>query len=98
MGQSGYPSAGNLGLCVAALLLFVSEPASGGDPIEPSEVEAIAESSRSLNEQIDAPSRPPTPVPPWSGDFWKRSQLTGDWFGSRNKLAENGFSFFVLVS
>ena len=94
MGQSGYPSAGNLGLCVAALLLFLSEPASGGDPIEPSEVEAIAESSRSLNEQIDTPSPPPTPVPPWSGDFWKRSQLTGDWFGSRNKLAENGFSFF----
>jgi len=94
MGQSGYPSAGNLGLCVAALLLFLSELASGGDPIEPSGVEAIAECSRSLNERIDAPSPPQTPAPPWSGDFWKRSQLTGDWFGSRNKLAENGFSFF----
>ena len=94
MGQSGYRGAGNLGLCGAVLLLFLSGLASGADPIESPGDEAIAVSTPSLTEQIDAPSPPQTPAPPWSGDFWKRSQLTGDWFGSRNKLAENGFSFF----
>ena len=94
MGQSGDRGAGNLRLCVAALLLFLSGLASGADPIESSGVEAIAGSTPSLNEQIDAPAPPQTPAPPWSGDFWTRSQLTGDWFGSRNKLAENGFTFF----
>jgi hypothetical protein len=69
MGQSGDRSAGNLGLCGAALLLFLSGLASGSDPIEPSGVEAIAGSNRSLNEQIDAPAPPQTPAPHWSGDF-----------------------------
>jgi hypothetical protein len=94
MGQSGDRGAGNLRLCGAALLLFLSGLASGGDPIESPGDEAIAVSTPSLPEQIDVPAPPPSPAPPWSGDFWKRSQLTGDWLGSQTKLAENGFSFF----
>ena len=73
-----------------ALLLFLSGLASGADPFESPGDETIAISTPILPEQIDVPSRPQTPAPPWSGDFWKRSQLTGDWFGSRDKLAENG--------
>jgi porin len=91
--QPGDCGAGTLRLCVAALL-FLSGLASGADPIESAGVEALQESTRSLDEQIDAPAPPQIPALPWSGDFWKRSQLTGDWFGSRDKLAENGFSFF----
>jgi porin len=34
------------------------------------------------------------PAPPWSGDLWTRSQLSGDWFGSRDNLAAGGVTFF----
>ena len=92
--QSRDSAAGTLRLCVAALL-FLSRLASG----------ATTRSSRqgskpsrnrpgASNEELDAPAPPQTLASPWSGDFWTRSQLTGDWFGSRTKLAENGFSFF----
>ena len=94
MGQSGYRCAGNLELCCAALLLFLSGLASGADPFESPGDETIAISTPILPEQIDVPSRPQTPAPPWSGDFWKRSQLTGDWLGLRDKLADNGLTFF----
>ena len=30
---------------------------------------------------------------PYSGDFWHRSTLTGDWFGIRNDLAAKGITF-----
>ena len=64
------------------------------DAFESPDDEAIAESSPSLNEPIDARSPSQTSAPPWSGDFWSRSQLSGDWFGVAKQLAENGFTFF----
>ena len=30
------------------------------------------------------------PVPDYSGDFWSRSHLTGDWGGLRSDLANKG--------
>jgi porin len=30
------------------------------------------------------------PIPDYTGDFWKRSYLTGDWEGERTKLANKG--------
>jgi porin len=30
------------------------------------------------------------PVPAFTGDFWNRARLTGDWFGLRTKMADNG--------
>lgn len=37
---------------------------------------------------------PPTPsTPPWKGDLWTRSQLSGDWLGERDHLALNGLTF-----
>lgn len=85
--------AGDLRLCVVAML-FLPRLAAGADPIPLSGGEASAGPARSLNEEVDPPTLPRTPPPPWSGDIWTRSQLTGDWFGARNKLAENGFTFF----
>ncbi len=32
-------------------------------------------------------------LPDYSGDFWKRSYLTGDWGGARTELADKGFFF-----
>ena len=33
------------------------------------------------------------PAKPYSGDFWTRSTLTGDWGGARNDLAAKGVTF-----
>ena len=38
------------------------------------------------------------PVPNYSGDFWSRSNLTGDWGGLRSKLAERGVQFEFNVT
>ena len=73
---------------VAALLLFLARLASGADQTDSYAVEAVAGSNSNLTEQIAAPAAP------WSGDFWTRSQLTGDWSGSRDALAANGLTFF----
>jgi hypothetical protein len=35
---------------------------------------------------------------PYSGDFWTRSTLTGDWFGVRNELAAKGISFDMSLT
>jgi porin len=33
------------------------------------------------------------PLPDYSGDFWTRPRVTGDWGGARTDLAEKGFTF-----
>jgi hypothetical protein len=35
------------------------------------------------------------PIPDYSGDFWSRSFLTGDWDGARTRLANKGIQFNV---
>jgi len=47
----------------------------------------------SLNREVRAGDAPP--ANPYSGDFWTRSTLSGDWWGLRNQLAEKGISFDV---
>ena len=42
----------------------------------------------SIGAQLGAAEAPP--ATPYSGDFWKRSTLTGDWGSLRNKWAEKG--------
>jgi porin len=93
VGKTRDRGAGDLRLCIAALF-FLSGLAWGADPIQSPGDEAVAGSTWSLIEDIDEPALPLAPPPPWSGDFWTRSQLSGAWFSSRSKLAENGFSFF----
>jgi porin len=36
---------------------------------------------------------PPSPPAPFEGGLFERSQLTGDWFGARTRLFENGVQF-----
>ena len=57
----------------------------GGDP--------FADSCPNLTDEINAPFFPQIPSPPWKGDIWTRSQLTGDWADARNELAKNGLTF-----
>lgn len=40
-----------------------------------------------------APAFDSAPPPPWSGDLWTRSQLSGDWYGRRDALAARGITF-----
>ena len=77
------------------LSLLLLQPALRPDQIEPPGDEPTTMSTAGLPVEIDARAPPQTSPPPWSGDFWIRSQLTGDWFGSRNKFADNGFKFFA---
>ncbi len=37
-------------------------------------------------------------TPPYSGDIWHRSTLTGDWFGVRNDLAAKGITFDMSLT
>lgn len=41
---------------------------------------------------------PPPPGPTYSGDFWTRSTLTGDWGGARNDLASKGITFNISLT
>lgn len=51
-----------------------------------------------LAEEI-AETSPPTkgllPIPDYSGDFWQRMALSGDWGGARKQIAEKGVQFDV---
>ncbi len=78
----------------AAALLLLSAPALRADQIEPSGVDPAAPSTPNLTEESDAPAPPEAPAPPWCGDIWTRSQLTGDWGGLRSALAERGLTFY----
>lgn len=85
--------AGTPRLCLAALLFLSGLPLSA-DPITSDGSEAVRASPDRLNGQIDPAEPPQTPASLWSGDFWKRSQFTGSWFGCRDTLADEGFTFF----
>ena len=39
-----------------------------------------------------------SPPNPYSGDFWTRSTLTGDWWGVRNQLAEKGITIDMSLT
>jgi porin len=50
----------------------------------------------SLHWQVEAQEAPP--ANPYSGDFWTRSTMTGDWGGIRNQLAEKGVTLDLSVT
>src|SRR6266436_1039155 len=50
-----------------------------------------------LSKVVGAGEAPP-PAEPYSGDFWSRSTLTGDWGGLRNELAQKGITFDVNIT
>lgn len=51
------------------------------------------EAEKALEERAAGEEATLFPVPNYSGDFWSRSFLTGDWGGLRSKLANNGVQF-----
>lgn len=93
---------------VLALRADEIEPASAPDSAESApiltEAEEVEPPAAALPYPPAAPqpqtppapptSLPATPPPPWSGDLWTRSQLTGDWAGARDALAEHGVTIF----
>jgi porin len=47
---------------------------------------------------LSAGAQETAPANPYSGDFWSRSTLTGDWGGVRNDLAANGVTFDMSLT
>ncbi len=81
-------------ICVGAsvsLLLHSATTLCAGE-IESSDIAGGAGSTPTPN-VADAPAAAQIPLPSWSGDLWTRSQLTGDWCGARDALAQHGLTF-----
>lgn len=95
MGRSRDGCAGSARFCavVLLLLLLTSQPVLA-DQIESAGNEARTESAPVPFEDGAGPGLPGHVPAPWSGDVWTRSQLTGDWAGTRNDLARSGLTFF----
>jgi porin len=49
-----------------------------------------------LQRQVEAEDAPP--ANPYSGDFWTRSTMTGDWGGVRNQLANKGVTLDLSLT
>jgi porin len=47
---------------------------------------------------VKAMAEEASPSKPYSGDFWSRSTLTGDWGGARNDLAAKGITFDLSLT
>ncbi|HET6491181.1 MAG TPA: hypothetical protein VFG28_15600, partial [Syntrophales bacterium] len=47
---------------------------------------------------VKAGAQEASPANPYSGNFWTRSTLTGDWGGARNELAKNGVTFDLSLT
>lgn len=93
MGQSRDSRAWIFLFCAAVLLLSLSA-AFCADPTTLTAPEAAPSAPPEQTEQTESPAAPQTPPPPWAGDLRTRSQLTGDWAGRRDTLAEHGMTFF----
>jgi porin len=94
VGQLRDGCGGSLRFCAAALFFYLSVSAVRADPIESSGIDAGAETTPSRYVQSGAPTLPQALPAPWSGDFRARSQVSGDWLGTRDDLAEHGLTFF----
>jgi porin len=46
-----------------------------------------------ISSSVKARAQETSPANPYSGNFWSRSTLTGDWGGVRNDLAKKGVTF-----
>jgi len=75
-------------------MLLLARLALRAEQFELSSVDDVPPSSLSPTAYFDSPGYSAPPPPPWSGDLSTRSQLTGEWLGTRNHLAECGLTFF----
>lgn len=80
-------------MCIEALQITFATLPMRADELEPLRVDPFVEPGPSLIEQINTPTHKQTSTPPWEGDIWTRSQLTGDWADVRNQFAQNGLTF-----
>lgn len=78
-------------LCLAlfsvGMMALVAGSVSRADDADPP--------SDTAAEGADSPKQPEgiLPIPEYTGDFWTRSRLTGDWGGARTELADMGIQF-----
>ncbi|HTI50506.1 MAG TPA: carbohydrate porin [Planctomycetaceae bacterium] len=93
MRQSWDGCARGFRFCTAALLLVISGLPLRADQIDSADVRSLTIPTSSPTDGAYASAPLPTPAVPWSGDYETRTQLTGDWDGVRDDLAENGLTF-----
>jgi porin len=70
-------------------VILALESAAIGQETDPT---ATTQPTRAAGQRTTMPSIIQE-LPDYTGDFWNRSFLTGDWGGARTKLAENGILF-----
>lgn len=98
MSQSRHGSAGRIRVSVAVLILASPGWAFSADQADLLTGGPRANSAASQSELVSVPVPARIPAPLWRGDVWTRSQLTGDWGGPRDELAERGLTFFGDVT
>lgn len=82
-----------IGCAALTTLSFVC--ASHGLAQEPATVSASTGGAGAAKPQVAvaAPVEGIVPIPNYGGDFWTRGYVSGDWDGSRTKLAQKGLTF-----
>ncbi len=80
--------------CIAALLISLSGLAANAQQIETLAPAAAEPGASNLAQPDNAQILSSAPPSATGADLWTRSQLTGDWHGSRDSLADHGWTFF----
>ena len=81
-----------LGPGAAPTMAQTSTPAKG------EEAQSPAGTAQSIEKPASTAEAKPSPQGPYSGDFFHRLTLTGDWFGVRNDLAAKGITFDMSLT
>jgi porin len=82
---------------IAYMGLVVALAITTGRAEEPSQSNSAPQNDPAPASKSEMQSIVPK-LPDYSGDFWSRSYLTGDWGGERTRLAEHGISFKLDVT
>lgn len=94
MGHSRHLRAALFGLCAAGLVAMVHGGSWGADDLRVADEHVVGQTIALPAEEAHSPA-PPLPLPAaWDGDLATRRQVSGDWFGTRDDLAEQGITFF----
>jgi carbohydrate-selective porin OprB len=72
--------------------------AQTNSPEQSQGAQAPATAGQSAGESAGSNEAKSSSQGPYSGDFWHRSTLTGDWFGVRNDLAAKGITFDMSLT
>ncbi|MGQ0635210.1 MAG: carbohydrate porin [Planctomycetaceae bacterium] len=94
MGQSRDGCTGSIRFFATIFIILLAGSAIRADELAPFAPEKIAEYTPAPFGESATPVLAPAPCTRSSDVFWSRSLLTGDWWGWRNDLAEDGLTFF----